>query len=127
MSGSTGPISRSFSRYLREFSRSAHLFPIPRRTLPWQPILGFIQHARVPERIQILQFQFKLQVLNSYIFATFCASLIAIGPLITEIMQGVFVTFGTRWQKLTSYQVSQQILNLTSPSFLHWYTHILGL
>jgi len=42
-----------------------------------------------------------LQVLKSNIFATFCASLIPIGPLTPEIMQGVSVTFGMRRQKST--------------------------
>jgi len=40
-------------------------------------------------------------VLNSNIFPTFCANLIAIGPLTTQIMQGVSVTFRTRQQKST--------------------------
>jgi len=42
ISGSTGPIFMIFSpngRYLREFSRSDSIFPIPQGTLPWQPIL----------------------------------------------------------------------------------------
>jgi len=39
---STGPIFTIFSpngRYLREFSRSGPVFPIPQWTVPWQPIL----------------------------------------------------------------------------------------
>jgi len=42
ISVSTGPIFMIFSsngRYLREFSRSGPVFPIPQGTLPWQPIL----------------------------------------------------------------------------------------
>jgi len=37
----------------------------------------------------------NVQVLNSTIFATFCANLVKIGPLTPEIMQGVSVPFGT--------------------------------
>jgi len=42
ISVSTGPIVMMFSpngRYLREFSPSGPVFPIPEGTLPWQPIL----------------------------------------------------------------------------------------
>jgi len=42
ISVSTGPIFTIFSpngRYLREFSWSGAVFPIPQGTLPWQPIL----------------------------------------------------------------------------------------
>ena len=42
ISVSTGPIFTTFSpdgRYLREFSWSSPVFPIPQGTLPWQPIL----------------------------------------------------------------------------------------
>jgi len=42
ISVSTGPIFTIFSpngRYLREFSWSSPVFPIPQGTLPWQPIL----------------------------------------------------------------------------------------
>ena len=41
ISVSTGPIFTIFSpngRYLREFSWSSPVFPIPQGTLPWQPI-----------------------------------------------------------------------------------------
>ena len=66
ISGSTGPIFTIFSsneRYLRAFSRSGPLFPIPQGTLPLQPILGkicemtFIQHAGISQRIRISQFR----------------------------------------------------------------------
>jgi len=65
ISASTGLIFTIFSpyeRYLREFSRSGHLFPIPQGTWAWQPILGkickmtFIQHAGVSKRIRLSQF-----------------------------------------------------------------------
>jgi len=42
-----------------------------------------------------------LQVLDSNIFAAFYESLIPVGPLTSEITQGVSVTFGMSWQKST--------------------------
>ena len=63
-----GQFSRSFllyERYLREFSRSGPIFPIPQRRLPWQPIFGkicemtVIQQAAISKRIRLSQFRFK--------------------------------------------------------------------
>ena len=46
ISGSTGPIFAIFvpnDRYLFMDDRSGPLFPIPQKTLPWQPIFTFCE------------------------------------------------------------------------------------
>jgi len=56
ISVSTGPIFTIFSpngSYLREFSWSGPLFPIPQGTLPWQPILCRKQNTN---RVRFSQF-----------------------------------------------------------------------
>jgi len=77
--------------------------------------MPFIQHAGILQWIRISQFD--LEMIKATIFATFHAMLVKIGPLTPEIMQGISVPVGTRQQKSTSCQISQQILDRTSPSF----------
>jgi len=59
-------------------------------------------------------------VIMGTICAKFCAILVKICPLTPNISKGVSVRFGTRRQKSTSYQISQQVLDRTSPTFQHW-------
>ena len=108
ISGSTRPIFIIFSpneRYMREFSRSRPLFWFL-WMLPWQPFLckickmTFIHHAGISQRIRISQFWFRGHKGHNF-FATFCAILVKIGPLIPKITQEVSVPFETRWQKST--------------------------
>jgi len=65
--------------------------------------------------------QLRLQTLKAILFATFFAILVKIGQLTPEIMQGVYVPFGTRRQKSTSYQISQQVLDRTLLTFQYWF------
>jgi len=67
-------------------------------------------------------------VLSGNIFATFYASLIAIGPLTPEITQGISVTFWMRRQKLTylAKYLSKYWTELYQ-HFSNWLTHLWGL
>jgi len=61
ISVSTGPIFTIFSpnvRYLREFSYSGPVFPIPQGTLPWQLILCRKQNTN---HVQFLQFFYHIK------------------------------------------------------------------
>ena len=127
ISGSTGPIFTIFSpneRYLRKFSRSGPLF-IPLRTLQWQPILGkiceitFIEHAGISQRIWLSQFGFRSDKGHNvcYILCNF-DEYRSTNP---KDHEGSFCTFWDETAKIDMlYQISQQILDRTSPTFQHW-------
>ena len=101
------------------------LFFIPLGTLPWQPILGkickvtYIQHANISQRIRIRNFAFE--VIKGTIYSTFCAILLMIGPTNRKVLAGSFCTFWDETAKIdASYQISQQVLDQTSPTFQLW-------
>ena len=60
--------------------------------------MTFIQHAGILQQIRISEFRFRGDKGHNF-FATFCAILVKIGPLISKISQAVSVPFGTRQQK----------------------------
>jgi len=61
---------------------------------------------------------FDLQVIKGTHFATFCAILVKIGLLNPRDYVGSFCTFCDETAKIDiSYQISQQVLNRTSPTF----------
>jgi len=95
ISGFIGPISRSFHQMkgICVNFLDLDLFFIHLGMLPLQPIWGkfcemtFIQHAGISQRIRISQFRFTGD--KEHYFATFCAILVKIGPIIPKTSQGV--------------------------------------
>jgi len=128
ISGSTGPIFTIFSpneRYLREFSRSGPHFPTPQGTLPRQPILGkiceitFIQHAGILQRIRISQFHFIGD--KGHNFCYILCNFDKVWFTNTKDHAGIFCTFWDETAKIDiSYQISQRVVDRTSPTFQHW-------
>jgi len=71
---------------------------------------------------------YDLQVLQHTVFATTYAVLVKIGPLTPEITQGVSVPFLDETAEIDiTYQISQQLVNQTSPNYQHWLTYVRGL
>jgi len=99
ISVSTGPIFMIFSlngRYLREFSQSGPVFPIPQGTLPWQPILwqncGKINYP--PAFIALLfrkrmGYRYFNERINSANAASIlCENVVKFGPVVFELKWG---------------------------------------
>jgi len=128
ISASTGLIFTIFlphERYLREFSRSGPLFPIPQGTLQWQPMLGkicemtFIQHAGVSKRIRLSQFRIKKIQWQYflYILCTFDQDWSS-NP---RDYEGKNYTLLAKPAKIgISYQISQHVRDWSQPQFQCW-------
>jgi len=111
---------------LKYFFLDPDLFFVPLGTLPWQPILGkicemaFIQHSGISHRIQISQFRFPGNNRHN-----FCYILCNSGEdrsTNPKDLAGSFCTFWDETAKIDiSYQISQQVLDRTLPTFQHWY------
>jgi len=98
------------------------LFLIPLGTLPWQPIFGkicemtFIQHAGISQRILISQIRFT--GVKGHDFFYILCNFGEDGFTNPKDYAGSFCTVLEDTAKIDiSYQISQQILDRTSPTF----------
>jgi len=106
ISGSTGPIFTIFSqneRYLREFSRLRPLFLYGRchGNRFWAKFAKWPLFNMLSFRNGFKYHNSASDVITVTIFATLCAILMKICPLISKISQRVSVPFRTRRQKTT--------------------------
>jgi len=112
-------------RYLFIDDRSGPLFPIPQKTLPWQPILGtivtvtFIWQACILKRLGIWQFQLK-NIQCQYSGNILCKwdEDQYSNP---KDYEGNNCKFLDHTAKMgISHRISHKVLRRSSPSFPHW-------
>ena len=80
--------------------------------------MTFIQQLAFRKEFEYRNSEFE--VIKGTIIAKFCAMLVKIGPLIPKDLAGSFGTFWDETEKIDIYQISQQVLDQTSPTFQHW-------
>jgi len=113
-------IFSSNGRYLREFSQSGPVFPIPQGMLPWQPICGkIVEKLTTPPALIALLFRnrmgyryFNERVNSADAASILCENFVKLGPVVFELK------WGRKWKLCCdSYEISRL-------SFI-WHTGVL--